>query len=303
MNLQNKTILVTGGAGFIGSHMVDALINEGAKVSIIDNLSTGRYENLNNKANFYKVNIADPAIDTIYKKIYPDIIYHFASNVLVPVSVKNPLADMDSIIGSVRLLVNARDYHCEKFIFASSGFIYGNNLNLPLKETEPVTTVSPYAIAKYTIENYMKFFYETYKVPYVILRYPGVYGPRQTTGAMADYIRKLSAGLQAEIWGDGMKTRDYICVTDVVEVNLKVLDLPTTYENPIFNVGTGKETTLNELYQIIAKLLQKKALPIYLPDRDGEQIRYALDCTKIKQALGWKYRVELLEGLKKRIES
>jgi len=297
MDIKNKKILVTGGAGFIGSHTVDKLIEEGADVVVVDNLVTGRRENLNPKAKFYEINIADPGLEKIFQKEKPEIIYHFAFNVLVPKSVQNPLVDIDSIAGSLNILINSQKYGVKKIIFASSGFVYGNSQNIPVKETEPIDPVSPYVVAKYTVENYIKFFNKTYGLPYVIFRYPAVYGPRQITGAMADYIRKLAAGNQAEIWGDGTKTRDYIYIEDILRANLLALDLSDDFLDPVFNVGTSIETTLNDLYQKIAKLLNKEIRPIYLSDRPGDQIRYSLDYSKIKKTLGWEPKVSFEEGL------
>jgi UDP-glucose 4-epimerase len=302
MDLQNKKILVTGGAGFIGSHTVDALVRRGANVVIVDNLLTGRRENLNSKAKFYETNIADLNLEKIFEEEKPEIIYHFAFNVLVPKSVENPLFDMDSIAGSINILKNARKYGVKKIVFASSGFIYGNTKNLPAKETEPMDPVSPYTVAKYTVENYIRFFNKAYGLPYVIFRYAAVYGPGQVTGAMADYIRKLSSDKQAEIWGDGSKTRDYVFVDDVVLANLLALDIPADYLGPVFNLGTGIETTLNDLYKKIAKLLKKDSNPIYFPDRPGEQMRYSLDHSKFNKVIGWKPKVALEEGLKKILE-
>lgn len=303
MKLKNKKILVTGGAGFIGSHTADALIDRGAEVVIIDSLITGRKENLNTKAKFYKISIADSGLENIFKKEKPEIIYHFAFNVLVPRSVENPLIDIDSITGSVNLLNNARKYGVKKIIFSSSGFIYGNDENLPIKETEPMQPISPYAIAKNTVENYLRFFNTSYGLPYVVLRYATVYGSRQVKGAMSDYIQKLADGKQAKMWGDGNKTRDYIYIDDIVRANLLALELPSDYPDPIFNLGTGLETTLNNAYKKIAKLLNKKAEPIYLPDRSGELIRYCLDCSKIKKTFNWKPKYNLEKGLKLRLKS
>lgn len=303
MEIKNKKFLVTGGAGFIGSHIVDALVKNGANVTVVDNLVTGRRENLNSKAKFYEMNIADQKIQSVFEKEKPEFIYHFAFNVLVPKSVKNPLVDMDSIVGSLNILQNAKNYGVKKIIFSSSGFIYGNNPNLPIKETAPFEPVSPYAVAKYAIENYLEFFKRAYKLPYVVLRYSAVYGPRQVTGAMADYIRKLSACKQAEIYGNGMKTRDYVYIDDVVRANFLVLELSDNYQIPIFNISTGTETMLNDLYKKIAQLLDKEAKPIYLPDRPGEQVRYCLDYSKMKKVLGWYPGININTGLKRTIES
>lgn len=298
MNIKNKKILVTGGAGFIGSHTVDALIKEGANVVVIDNLSTGRRENISTKAKFYEINLANSALEDIFKKEKPEIIYHFAFNVLVPKSTENPLLDMDSIIGSVNLFKNAQTYGVKKIVFSSSGFLYGNTKNLPAKETESINPITPYVVAKNAVENYLIFFNKTYELPYVIFRYSAIYGPRQITGAMADYIRKLAVNQQAEIWGDGSKTRDYVYIDDVIRANLLALELPDDFKDPVFNIGTQRETTLNELYWKIAKLLNKKPEPIYLPDRPGEQVRYCLNYSKIKKALGWYPKYTLEEGLK-----
>ena len=300
---EGKPVLVTGGAGFIGSHTVDALIENRAEVVVIDNLVTGREENLNPRARFYRLNIADPKVETVFEKEKPQFIYHFAFNVQVPKSVENPLMDMDSIAGSINILQNAKKYGVKRVIFSSSGFLYGNTKNLPASETEPISPVTPYVVSKHAVENYLEFYRTAYSMPYVILRYPAVYGSRQVGGAMADYIRKLASGQQAEMWGDGNKTRDYINIDDVVRANLLALELPSDYPDPIFNIGTGIETTLNDLYNKIARLLGKEAKPIYLPERPGEQMRCALDYSKIKRVLNWEPRTTLDEGLKQRVDS
>jgi len=303
MELRNKKVLVTGGAGFIGSHTVDALIKEGAEVLVVDNLVTGYEKNLNPRASFYRLNIADPKVESVFRKETPQLVYHFAFNVLVPKSVENPLLDMDGIVGSVNIFQNAKKYGVERIIFSSSGFLYGNTKNLPARETEPINPITPYVVSKHAVENYLKFFKSAYDLSYVIVRYAAGYGPRQVTGAMADYIRKLAAGQQAQIWGDGSKTRDYVYIDDIVHANLLALDLPSDYPDPVFNIGTGIETTLNDLYKKIATLLSKEAKPIYLPDRPGEQMRYALDYSKIKGALKWRPNFSLDDGLKKTVDS
>lgn len=297
-SLKGKTFLVTGGAGFIGSHVADALIKKGGKVVIIDNLSTGRKENLNPKAIFYKGNIADEKkIDEIFKKHRPDYVYHFAYYVLVPKSIENPLLDMDSLRGSINLLQAAKKYGIKKIIFSSSGFIYGNNPRLPLKETEPHERgAAPYAITKYAIEGYLHFYKKNFGIDYVILRNAAVYGPRQITGAMAAYIRELNAGVPTEFYG--VKTRDYVYIDDVVDANLRALSLLSNHPDPIFNLGRGSETHLIDLYLALAKLLGKKPQPVTLPRRAGEQDRYRVDIKKAMRDLGWKPSVKIEEGLK-----
>jgi UDP-glucose 4-epimerase len=244
------------------------------------------------------MNIADRRLKNVFKKFKPHYVYHFAFHVLVPESTKNPLLDMPSIAGSLNLLENAAQHKVKKIIFSSSGFLYGNTKHLPAKETEPVLPISPYIVSKYAVENYLKFFKVGHGLPYVILRYAAIYGPRQVTGAMADYIRHLARGRQAKMWGNGRKTRDYVYVADVVQANLSALKVKDDHPNPVFNVGTGKETTLNELYRSIAELLGKVPKPVYLPERIGEQIRYSLDHAKIRRELGWRPAVSLREGLR-----
>jgi len=294
-------ILVFGGAGFIGSHTVDALIKEGANVVVVDNLSTGKEENINPRAKFYNQNIADPEIEKIMEQERPEIIYNFAFFVLVPKSVEDPTLDLDCLEGMLRILKMARELKVKKFIYASSGFLYGNTPNLPVSETEPFEYVTPYTVAKVAAENYLNFYKKTFGLRYVVLRYAAIYGPRQVTGAMADYIRKLAAGEQAEMWGDGNKTRDYVFIKDIVRANLMAIGVPDDHPDPVFNAGTGLETTLNTLYENIAVILGKEAKPVYHPDRAAEQMRYCLDNSKIKEGMGWEPEYTLEEGLKQTI--
>lgn len=302
MRIKDQIFLITGGAGFIGSHTADTLIEKGARVVVIDNLSTGHKKNLNPKVKFYKLDIADKKVAVIFAKERPDVVYHFAFNVLVPKSVSDPLYDAQSIIGSLNVIKNCQQYKVKKIIFSSSGFLYGNDVPKPTPETQPIDPISPYVVSKYSVENYLRYYQKIFSLPYVVLRYAAVYGPRQVTGAMADYIRCLENNHQATIWGDGEKTRDYVYIDDVINANLLALEVKDTFIDSVFNVGTGIETTLNNLYKQIASLLGKKAKPHYVADRPAEQIRYALDFQKIKKSLGWQPTVSLAEGLRKTIQ-
>ena len=271
-------------------------------MAIVDDLSTGRKENINPRAKFFRMNIAGPHLRDVFQKFKPEYVYHFAFFVLVPRSTENPLLDMPSISGSLNLLKNAKDSHVKKVIFSSSGFLYGNTKNLPAKETEAIAPISPYIVSKHAVEEYLSFFRSAHKLHSVVLRYAAVYGPRQVTGAMADYIRHLAQGKQAVMWGDGKKTRDYVYIDDVVKANILALRVPQDHPNPVFNVGTGIETSLNVLYGEIATLLGKPARSIYLPDRSGEQVFYSLDAGKIRRELKWRPSVSLDRGLKKVLE-
>ena len=298
IDLRGAKVLVTGGAGFIGSHTVDALIAAQASVTVVDDLSTGQYGNIaHSGARFEYCNIRDDRFEEIYDLVRPDYAYHFAHFVKVPQSVIDPLLDVPTLIGTLRLFKKAREYGIKKIVIASSGFLYGNTADLPATENTPVDPIVPYAVSKRAIENYAK----TFRLPHVILRYAAIYGPRQETGAMADYIRQLAAGRQADIWGDGMKTRDYVYIADVVRANIMALGLPDDHPDPVFNIGTGTETTLNMLYQTLAGIMGVEGKPIYHPDRAGEQMRYALDASKAKRDLGWAPMWALDDGLRQTV--
>jgi len=296
--ITNRNVLITGGAGFIGSHLADALISRGCRVAVIDDFSTGREENLNAAATLYRLNTTDrKGVRKVFEKERPELIYQLAANTNVPRSVSDPLYDFETLHGALNVIDTCRDFSVRKFIYVSSGFIYGNTKNTPIKESEPFIPISPYSITKKTIENYLAFYKEVYDLPFALVRPATVYGPRQTFGAMADYIRKLSQGKQAEIYGDGSKTRDYTFVTDAITALLGMANVPDDFPDPVFNLGTGKETSLNELYSAIASLLGKSAEPIYLPPRPGELDRYSLDSAKLKMTLGWEPTYSLAEGL------
>jgi UDP-glucose 4-epimerase len=297
-DLKNKKILVTGGAGFIGSHLVDELIKNGARVVIIDNLSTGRKENINPRAVFYLLDASDSKIEKVFNKEKPDVVYHLAFNTNVPLSVQDPIFDSKSITCSLNVFLNALKFNVKKVVMASSAFVYGNSNDLPFTENHKAQPVSPYAISKIASENYLRFFNKNYGLPIVILRYSTVYGPRQVGGAMADYIRKISKGERAEMYGDGTMTRDYVYVGDVVKANMLALNVSDGCDEPIFNIGSARETSLKEVYLAIARLLNDSDnQPIYLPPRPGEMMRFAVAYGKAEKEIGWKPTVALEDGL------
>lgn len=291
-------ILVTGGAGFIGSHLTDRLITEGHRVAVVDDLSIGSRGNLNPDVVFYECDINDKKIERIFTQEKPDIVYHLAFNVNVPRSVQDPLFDARSLTGSINVFYQAARTGVQKIIFASSAFVYGNSERLPLTEQHPIQPTAPYAISKIAAENYLRFFRQAYNAPFVILRYATVYGPRQVGGAMADYMRKISAHERAEMYGDGTFTRDYVYIDDVVDANMLALAVPKDYPEPVFNIGSSQETTLNEVYAIIARHMgMPDNKPIYRSQRPGELERYAVSFEKARQELGWQPTISLHEGL------
>lgn len=299
---KNKRVLVVGGAGFIGSHTVDALVAEGARVSIVDNLSTGLRSNCHPKAQLYVFNAVSPQkMENIFKKEKPEFVMIFSSLVDVPTAIAKPLLASEGIATTINVCEHAVRHKIRKVLYASSGFIYGNTRRIPIKETEPFQPVNPYNIAKATSEYFMQFFSDRYGLPYVALRYAPVYGPRRMIGPIADYIRKISAGKRAEIYG--VKTRDYIFVGDVVRANLTAMEKRTSGVSPIFNIGTGREVPLGAVYALVARLLGKPGnTPLQKRSRSSEINRFALDIKKASRMLGFKPQVSLADGLQKTIE-
>jgi UDP-glucose 4-epimerase len=305
-------ILVTGGAGFIGSHLVDALIARGHRVIVIDNLSTGKKENINKKAKFYKIDICSPKIGEIFKKEKPEIVFHLAAQINVRKSVEDPLFDAKvNILGSLNVIQNflkprTSNLKHPTFIFASTGgAIYGEAKKIPTPEDYPANPISPYGIAKLTVENYLGFYKENFGLKFISLRFSNVYGPRQDSkgeaGVVAIFINKLLKGKKPTIFGDGNQTRDFIFVEDAVSALLKAMEYEG--EKEIFNIGTGIETSINKLYEIISKLLKTKIKPKYIPEKPGDLKRSCLDISLAKKELKWEPKFDLEKGLQKTIRN
>ena len=297
--------LVTGGAGFIGSHLVDKLIKEGHKVVVIDNLSTGRKENLNPKAKFYKIDICSYRISQIFKKEKPEVVFHYAAQIDVRKSVKDPVEDAKiNILGTLNILENCKKYNIRKVIFASTGgAIYGDADIVPTPETYPELPLSPYGIAKLTIEKHLSYYYKVFGLPYVSLRLANVYGPRQNSkgeaGVVAIFCDKMLSKKQPIINGDGKQTRDFVFVDDVVEANISALKKDKV---GIFNIGTARETDVNTLFKKLRELTDSKCAKIHGPTLPGEQKRSCLDYSEAKRELGWQPKYSLDKGLKKTVE-
>jgi UDP-glucose 4-epimerase len=291
-------VMVVGGAGFIGSHLVDRLTAEGKTVAVIDDLSTGRRENVPQGVRFYHCKAESEQMRDILVKEKPECLFFLAANSNVPLSVREPLFDFNSLACALNVMEGCRRVGVKRFVFTSSGFIYGNTARRPISEEEPFQPISPYAISKQAIEYYLAFYRNVYGLSYIVLRLATVYGPRQVTGALSDYITRLAKGEQAEFFGDGSKTRDYVYVDDVIDALLKSMSMPATAE-PVFNIGSGREITLREVYDRIALLLGKRPDPILRPDRPGELYGYSLSNVKAREILGWEPGIGFTEGLKK----
>lgn len=300
-----QKVLVTGGAGFIASHIADRYISEGYDVVIVDDLSSGRKENLNPKARFYKMDIRDKGIAQIFEKERPDIVNHHAAQMDVRRSVSDPVFDADvNILGMLNLLENSVRYNVKKFIFASSGgAVYGEQETFPAAEIHPTNPVSPYGISKLAGEKYLFYYREVHGLDYIALRYSNVYGPRQNphgeAGVVAIFTTRLLKGEQPVINGDGRQTRDYVYVKDVVEANFQAA--VRSFCGPV-NIGTGVETDVNELFVRLVKLSDSKAGEVHCPAKAGEQKRSVIDNRRAKDVLGWTPGHSLDKGLKETVE-
>ena len=299
-------ILVTGGAGFIGSNIVDELVEKKHKVVIVDNLATGNIKNVNKKAKFYKVSVCDKKkINEIFKKEKIDIVIHHAAQLDVRKSVADPCFDADvNIKGTLNILEACKNTKVKKIIFASSGgTIYGECGSKAPDEKSFANPLSPYGVAKLSVEHYIKAYNALYGLKYTILRYANVYGPRQDVngeaGVVAIFIGKMTANKEVFVFGDGKQLRDYVYVKDVVSANIKAL---TKGNNEIINIGTQKTFSVNQLVKELSLIINYKNKPIFKPKRNGELFKSFLNISKAKKVLGWQPKVDIVKGLKNTVE-
>jgi UDP-glucose 4-epimerase len=293
---------VTGGAGFIASHITDALVNEGHQVVVFDDLSSGFEKNINPKAKFVKGNICDKElVEKLFSEEKFDLVNHHAAQMDVRRSVKDPAFDANTnIIGTINLLQNAVKYKVKKFMFASTGgAVYGEQVYFPADENHPTQPRSPYGISKLAVEKYLYFYNAEYGLNYTILRYANIYGPRQNpfgeAGVVAIFSTKLLKGEQPVINGSGEQTRDYVFVGDVVKANLLTLN---DTANDIYNVGTGIETNVNQLFHKLNSIIKANKEEKHGPAAPGEQMRSVITSEKLFKKFGWKPSTNLDEGLK-----
>ncbi len=311
-----KKVLVTGGAGFIGSHIVESYLEEGYQVVVIDDLSRGNRENLNKEARFHKMDINDRKIAEVFAEEKFDLVNHHAAQIDLRISVKEPLLDAKiNILGTLNLLENCLKYKVRNFIFISSGgAIYGEPEDMPVDEYYPKNPLSPYAVAKHTIEHYLCYYRETFALNYVALRYANVYGPRQDplgeAGVIAIFSQRMLKKDRPTIFGDGEQLRDYIYVDEVVDINMlvsqKIESLNerriTSPDDLSYNVGIGKGNSVNFLYRALAKITDFQEKPIYAPGKKGDIRKIYLDTEKAKKELGWQAKLQLEDGLKKTVK-
>jgi len=293
-------ILVTGGAGFIGSHVADAYLNAGHDVVIMDDLSSGVRENLNPKAKFYHVDVRSDQVEGIFQREKFDVVNHHAAQMDVRRSVADPKHDASvNVLGSLHLLESSRRNGVTKFIFASTGgAIYGEQDSFPADEDHPQRPLSPYGVSKLCVERYLYYYHRVHGLQSVAMRYANVYGPRQNpfgeAGVVAIFAHKMLKGEQPVINGNGKQTRDYVYVADVVQANLLAERAPGF---GVYNVGTGVENDANTLFKKLRKYLSPDCKEEHGPPMVGEQQRSVVSFAKIKKELGWSPTTKFEEGL------
>jgi UDP-glucose 4-epimerase len=299
-------ILVTGGVGFIASHVADRYLDLGHEVVILDNLATGFRQNLNPKARFYEVDIRDAAgIEDLFQRERPDVVNHHAAQMDVRKSTRVPVEDAEiNILGSLNLILAAQRHGLKQFIYASTGgATYGEPQYMPVDESHPVNPVSQYGISKHTVEHYLYLYHNNHNLNSIVLRYPNLYGPRQTphgeAGVVAIFSGQMLTGKQPTIFGDGSKTRDYCFIDDVVEANVVALGRDG---HAIYNIGTGIPTTDLAVFEAVRDAVGVNVEPNFAPPRLGEVQHVYLTAAKAERELGWRPRVTFQEGVRRAVE-
>lgn len=293
-------VMVTGGAGFIGSHIVDLLLERGHEVGIIDNLSTGKEENIHPNAKFYHADIVQKDnILNIFEQFQPEVVIHHAAQIDVQKSLIDPYFDSQvNILGTISILDAAVSVKCKKIIYASSAALYGTPETLPLTEKSPVQPESFYGISKHTPEHFFPVYHNLYGLEYTVLRYSNVYGPRQDAkgegGVVSIFTDRLFGGEECMIFGDGNHTRDFIYVKDVAAANDRAIQCGS---GQILNVCTNTIISINDLYYQIASLYEVDKAPIYREPRKGDIVHSRLDNKKAIEALNWSPKYSLEDGL------
>lgn len=299
-------VLVTGGAGFIGSHVVDALLGAGQTVVVVDDLSSGKQSNVDARARFHLADIRDSdALAEIFDKEQPEAISHQAAKVNVRESMEKPVLYADvNVLGSLNLLEQARRTGVKKFVYASTGgAVYGEPQFLPVTEGHPVNPLDPYGASKHHVEHYLHLYHENFRLQYTILRYPNVYGPRQDpfgeAGVVAIFCRMMLRGEQPTINGTGKQERDFVYVGDIARANLMALE---GEHDGIYNLGSCLGTDINTLFGKLSEIALFAAEPKYGPPKVGEIFKSIIDASKARQDFGWEPTVKLEDGLQKTVE-
>ncbi len=297
-------VLVTGGAGFIGSHLVRQLMAEGIEVTALDNLSTGLRENLPEGAAFVEMDVNNEAFESVVAVEGFDAIVHLAGQTMVDVSIRDPLLDAEqNIMGTVRVLEAARKNGVKRVIFASTAASYGDVLesDLPVRESKELSPLSFYGLSKVTVENYLELYHSIYDLDYVVLRFANVYGERQGDGGeggvISIFAKRIAQNQGITIFGDGEQTRDFVYAGDIATGICAALR--TEQANTAYNLSTQTETSLRELVNILSNIAGQRIIPKYGPERAGDIYKSMLSNARAKRGLGWKPVVSLEEGLRR----
>jgi len=292
--------LVTGGAGFIASHVSDRLLQDGHSVAVVDNLATGKRENLPAGATFHEMDVRSPALADVFAGEKPDIVFHHAAQMDVRKSVTDPRYDADvNLLGTLNLLENCREHGVGKVVYAGTGgAMFGEAAYLPVDEQHPIRPISPYGVSKHTVEHYLYAYHVNFGLDFTVLRYPNVYGPRQDphgeAGVVAIFALQLLSGARPRIFGDGTKTRDYCFVADIVEANMLAMERGSA---GLYNIGRGVEVSDREIFEAVRDAVGVPVEPEYAPPRPGEVEHIALDASLARAELGWEWTIDLAEGV------
>lgn len=292
-------VLVTGGAGFIGSHIVKQCIKHKFKTIVLDNLANGKKENVHPAATFYKMDIRSAELSDLFIQEKIEYVFHLAAQIDVQSSLEKPIYDASvNILGSLNILEASRKNQVRKVIYSSSAAVYGEPLYLPVDENHSPNPQAIYGLSKLVVEKYLKMYQHLYGLDYSVLRYSNVYGPRQEItgegGVVAIFINKIINGEKPIIYGSGQQTRDFVFVDDVAKANLLSV---TKGSGSIINISTGRRTTINELFRLIAKLSKSTIEPVFKEERAGDIKDSSLDRRKAKELLGWEPETSIDEGL------
>jgi len=298
-------VLVTGGAGFVGSHVVDAFVENNHETVVVDNLRTGERGNVRPDVAFHAVDIRSPELAEILASERPEVVCHHAAQTTVKGSTSDPKYDADvNVMGMINLLQGCAAAGVRKVTFASSGgTVYGNTEHLPVRETEPLNPVSPYGITKASSEWYLRYFAENFGLAYTVMRYSNIYGPRDHASSehvITVFIDRLLAGMTPMIHWDGEQSKDYLYVADCAAFNLAAL---SGGDNTVYNVGSGRPLSVNEIYRTLTQHMALDVTPEYGPKRPGDVRAFYLDIAKSEHELGWTPNVRFEDGLARTVQS
>ena len=303
--VEASTVLVTGGAGFVGSHLVDRLIDLGHRVVVVDDLSTGRLHNCNSNASFHHASVNSPAIEEIIEREQPDVVSHHAGQSIPDVSLRDPVKDAEiNIQGSVRIIEACRRFGVPRLIFSSTADVYGEPEYMPCDEEHRVLPISPFGLSNHVVEQYLELYHRLHRMDYRVLRYSNVYGPffdlHEEPGLIPVFTSSMVDGKQPRIFGTGEHVRDFVYVDDVIEANLLAMESGSV---GTYNIGTGVGTSVNTVFELIKDAVHYRWSPVHAPARPGEVTTLTLDVSKAEKELGWRPKVMLGEGIQLVVES